>query len=55
MYKLSTLCISSTIRFHAFVTCKTKESKIDIDDLFGIPMVILNPKKKNELYEEIFT
>ena len=56
MNKLSTLCISFTKRFHAFVTCKTNELKIDIYRRpFGIPMMILSPKKKHELYEEIFT
>ena len=50
-YKPSMLCISSTIRFYSFVMLQNERVK----DLFGPPIMILNPKKKHELCEEIFT
>ena len=50
-YKLSTLCISPTIHFYAFVMLHNERVK----DLFGIPIMILNPKMKYELCEEIFS
>ena len=52
-YKLSTFCIiiSPTIHFYAFVMLHNERVK----DLFGIPIMILNPKMKHELCEEIFS
>ena len=50
VYELSTLCISPTIRFYAFVMLHNEQ----FVDLYGIPMMILYPKKKYELCEEIF-
>ena len=49
VYEVSKLCISSTIRFYSFVMLQNERVK----DLFGIPIMILNPKKKHELCEEI--